>query len=721
MNRLVALVLPVAGLLLVGLLLPGAVSSGPPPTPLTFTVNDAGDTGDDTPDGVCGPPCTLREAVVEANFNAGAHDTIVFNLESGTVIAGDEFTIVEGVTIDGTNQHPASPGRVEIEGQGNSDGIVVQEGTGSVIRDLVINQFESGIVIGRFGPVGSTSGNKIAGCRIGTDKPGLNAIPNEIGIELNATTGNTIGGTAATDRNLVSGNIEVGIEVDESDFNIVRGNRIGTNAAGTAAIADSHFFAGIVLFFSDDNIIGGKSSNARNLISGNEGFGIFLEDSDRNRIEGNYVGVNVNGTAALANDGNGIFIEQNSTGNTVGGTVAAARNVISGNEEEGVLLQGDLNSIQGNYIGTNAAGTAAIPNEFGGVFITESGALNTVGGPSPGARNVVSGNIDDGVISDGFRNTIQGNYVGVAADGATPLGNEVEGVDLGEASGGHEVLGNIIRHNGGDGVEVEFNASNNGNAILGNSIFGNGRRGIDLEEPGFVVGVTPNDADDVDTGLSNDGQNFPFILRAVSAARAITIDGSLNSTPGTSFRIEFFASPHCDNSGHGEGRDFLGATEVTTNSGGDVVFSVTLLQVVAAGQDVTATATSPGGDTSEFSACHNVVASGLICQGFPADIAGTIAANNLIGTSGGDVIAADNGDDTVLAFGGPDRVCGDSGDDTIRGGSGNDNLNGESGDDTLNGGDGNDALSGGVGTDVCDGGDGSADTATGCETTTGVP
>ena len=717
----ITLILPAFALLPFVVSQPDVVSSGA--VPQTYTVDSDADTGDpdDTPDGLCPSPCTLREAIFESNASEGVHDTIVFNLAVGTInVPAGDYVITDSVTVDGTNQNAASPGRVELVGDGTSDAIVIVGGTGSIIRDLVISQFAHGIVIdGDDIEDPSTTGNTIAGCRIGTDKGGVNASSNIWGISLFDTSGNTIGGTSAADRNLVSGNISRGIELLSSAFNVIRGNRIGTNAAGTAAIPNGDFSfedGGIQLFGSSDNIIGGRSANARNLISGNFLVGVGLHNGDRNRIEGNYIGVDVSGTGALPNVLDGIFVNSQSSRNTIGGTVSGARNVISGHDFEGIEVNGDRNVIQGNFLGTNATGSAAIPN-FNGIVLSGSAALNTVGGPSPGARNVASGNSDDGILSDGSRNTIQGNYIGVAADGTSPLGNAFEGVDLGEASGNVDVLGNIIAHNGHDGVEVEFNASNDGNAILGNSIFGNGRRGIDLEP----IGVNPNDPDDIDDSQPNNGQNFPFILRAVSAAKAITIDGSLNSTPSSTFRIEFFASPHCDNSGHGEGQNFLGATEVTTNSGGDVVFSVTLLQVVAAGQDVTATATSPGDDTSEFSACHNVVASALTCQGMPADIAGTISDNNLTGTNGNDVIAASSGDDTISALGGDDRVCAGTGDDTAHGGDGLDRLNGESGDDTLNGNAGDDVLNGGGDTDSCNGGGGAGDTATNCETTTGLP
>ena len=83
--------------------------------------------------------------------------------------------------------------------------------------------------------------------------------------------------------------------------------------------------------------------------------------------------------------------------------------------------------------------------------------------------------------------------------------------------------------------------------------------------------------------------------------------GTLNSTPGTTFRIEFFSNGSCDPSGFGEGEVFVGSTSVTTNGSGNASFNVTVPVAVSGGRQMTATATDPGGNTSEFSACREVI------------------------------------------------------------------------------------------------------------------
>ena len=160
---------------------------------------------------------------------------------------------------------------------------------------------------------------------------------------------------------------------------------------------------------------------------------------------------------------------------------------------------------------------------------------------------------------------------------------------------------NIIAYNGNFGVGLAFDAT--GNAILSNAIFANvpffssEALGIDLDLFGFThVGVLPNDPGDGDTG-SNNFQNFPVLTSATTGG----VEGTLNSTPNTTFRLEFFANSVCDPSGFGEGETFLGSTTSTTDGSGNTNF--TAIFPVPLGDIVTATATDPNNNTSEFSAC----------------------------------------------------------------------------------------------------------------------
>jgi hypothetical protein len=298
----------------------------------------------------------------------------------------------------------------------------------------------------------------------------------------------------------------------------------------------------------------------------------------------------------------------------------------------GVFITGSGAKVLGNFVGTNAGGTEALGNGLDGVEVSGASA-STVGGTRAAARNVISGNTDDGVEFQGdtLGNEVLGNFIGTNANGTnTPnnVGNGVHGVDFrdgafdntvgGTASGS----GNRIAHNGEDGVSVS--ASNSaGNRVLSNFIFSNGgttattNLGIDLG----TSGVTANDTDDPDTGANN-LQNFPVITSATrsNSTGFTTISGTLNSNPSQNYTVQCFVAVP-DPSGHGEGQILEAQdTTVTTDANGDAdgadSFSCVTNFPVAVGQTVTTTATNTSGtatgtsigDTSEFSLNVGVVA-----------------------------------------------------------------------------------------------------------------
>lgn len=259
------------------------------------------------------------------------------------------------------------------------------------------------------------------------------------------------------------------------------------------------------------------------------------------------------------------------------------------------------NRIEGNYIGTDASGTQDLGNR-NGVQIN-SAVDNVVGGTSSGARNLISGN-GDGVEVFGSRasgNRIEGNYVGTDANGTTALGNGVDGVIIDSAP--NNVVGgtaagarNVISGNDRDGFRV-VNPSATGNRILRNSVFDNGALGINLD----VDGVTANDPGDPDSNANN-LQNYPVLTSATTFNAQTTIQGTLNSTPNDAFNLQFFSSPAADPSGFGEGKTYVGQTNVVAIATGNAAFSFTTNAPIAGGQVVTATAThSVTNDTSEFS------------------------------------------------------------------------------------------------------------------------
>jgi parallel beta-helix repeat protein len=361
-----------------------------------------------------------------------------------------------------------------------------------------------------------------------------------------------------------------------------------------------------------NHVIGGTAPADRNVISGNAGDGIEISSVNGNTIQGNYIGVNAPGTAPLGNGGEGVRLSV-SANNTIGGIASGAGNVISANGSRGIFLNGSSgNVIQGNRIGTSASGELDFGNVTDGIRLAASSSNTTIGGASQAAGNVISGNGADGIDIDSSGpatgNVIQRNFIGLSASGSLNLGNAGWGINIDTNTANTTIGGtgpgdgNFIWFNGLGGIRLSAD-SGTGNAIRGNSIFANLGLGIELAP----TGVTPNDPGDVDTGANN-LQNFPVIVGASSGGGSTNIQGTLHSSASATFQLDFFSNSLCDESGHGEGRSYLGSTTVNTDGAGNGSFNVTLPVAVAPPGRVAATATDAAGNTSEFSSCVSLAA-----------------------------------------------------------------------------------------------------------------
>ena len=498
----------------------------------------------------CLPICTLRGAITRANAAPGA-DRIVFNVGTGaqTLNLNSPLPNITGpLTIDGTTQPGfLGPPLILINGAGagaTASGLRIL--ADSTVRSLVVSSF---------------------------------------------------GGT--------------GIEVGGEARAVIVGSYIGTDHAGTGDRGNG--VSGISLG-SAGSTVGGTTAAARNVIAGNGGSGIEISGGS-NLVQGNYIGTTAAGTAALANGARGIQVGGNS--NTIGGTAAGAGNVISGSGNVGMqILAATDNVVQGNRVGTSANGMAALPNTAGGIQLIGGGSAstvrNTIGGTATGAGNQISGNGGPGVVFNTFEspnsdNVVAGNLIGTDATGLAALPNSGAGVVL---SGGNVIsntiggtaggAGNTIAFNLGAGVEI---GSGGRHRIARNKIFQNRDLGIELSP----AGVTANDPYDPDVG-ANELQNFPDIDSAQKLGGATQIVGLLSSASNTAYRLDFYASDACDASGNGEGATWLGFENVTTNSDGRAGFDTGDLfgSEASPGDAITATATDPDGNTSEFSACETV-------------------------------------------------------------------------------------------------------------------
>jgi hypothetical protein len=566
---------------------------------VSITVTNTADSG----------PGSLRQAILAANAHPG-HDNITFAIPGGGVHTISPTSplpdITDPVTIDGYSQPGASVNTLAV---GDNAVLLIQLDGSSLaagfygLHVTVGNSTVQGLMIDNFARTPAPSylggyailldtggGNVIQGNILGTHGPGGYLIFSNANADVAVDRGssnNLIGGTTPAARNVLSGGGS-GAYVSQSagGGNVIAGNYVGTNPAGTAAIAN---FDGIVADFT--------TTIVDNVASGNSRFGI---DHFGLRpglvIQGNLIGTDASGTALLSNGSAGIFAP---TGDLIGGTSPAARNVITGTS--GIGIWGCISStIEGNYIGTDITGN--VPLDFPGDGIQSAGSNNVIGGTAPGAGNVIANCFLANVylVSGATGNVVEGNFIGTNPAGTRALGYNGVGVLLSDGSSNNTIggtapgAGNVIAFNGGAGVAV-VEAASTGNSIRGNAIHDNGGLGIDLGNDG----VTPN-GPPPRTGPNN-LQNFPTLQVAGLVAGGTGVVGGLDALPATVYTIDFYANAAADPSGHGQGQTYLGATTVTTDPSGHAAFAL-LLPAVAPGSVITATATDPAGNTSEFAA-----------------------------------------------------------------------------------------------------------------------
>jgi titin len=353
-------------------------------------------------------------------------------------------------------------------------GLVIQSGNNTVRRSTVFGIASGGIVI-HPPSGGAATGNLILGNTIGTDAGGDGGLGNLGGgvLLLGNASNNTIGGSAAGDRNVISGNGQGGVLIEGTGTtgNLVEGNTIGLTPSGSSPLPN--MWGGVL------NLSTGNDTLTLNTIAGNTDGGLLLngKGTSNNLVQRNFIGTDSTGDGGLGNGGDGIVISGGGTLNLVGGGTAGDRNVISGNRAYGVLLTGagtGENTLQGDSIGTTPSSSAALPNQWG-VGI-EHGAVNdTV------TSNTVSGNADGGFLLTGTGtsgNVLQGNTIGLGAGGAA-LGNGGDGVTieggatLNTLGGSGPGQGNRLGFNLGGGVLLS-GSTTTGDALLSNLIFSSG-------------------------------------------------------------------------------------------------------------------------------------------------------------------------------------------------------------------------------------------------------
>ena len=579
---------------------------------------------------------SLRDAIGTANTTPGL-DTISFGIGSGpqTISPTSALpTITDPVVIDATGQ-PGFGGvpLIRLDGAGagaGATGLLITAGS-STVRGLEITGWSNrGIELSGAGS------NLVAGDYIGTD--GTTALPNgAAGLIVDAASvGNTIGGTVAADRNLVSGGSSRGITISGSgtNGNLIEGNFIGTNAAGTSAIPNQ-LDGVLVVNGATGNTTGGTSPGTANLISGNTLAGVDITAASQNPIVGNLIGTDASGTKSVPNQ-KGVGLGGGAPFNPVGGTTPAARNVISGNTDRGVVIGAagsNNNTVSGNYIGLDVAANP-LPNGFGGVLVFNNAKNNVIGGSVPGAGNAIAYNA---AMSDPAA-TLKGG-VGVIVDGGNATGN----------------------------------------SVLANSIFSNASRiGIDLARGG------------------NGNQPPPAVASITTGRKSTRISGT---TPNANARVEVFSNPNCGDpegkaflgSAHVSGNGW--SLRVARLRAGRGVTATDTHASTSNTSPFSNCRSVPG----RFK-CAGRTAT-IVGSARKDVLKGTRRRDVIVARGGNDVVRGMRGNDLLCGGPGKDKLFGGAGRDKLLGQGGKDRLFGGPGRDLLFGGPGRDRLRGGGGRD----------------------
>jgi trimeric autotransporter adhesin len=517
--------------------------------------------------------------------------------------------------------------------------------------NLISGNDANGVLI-----TGGATGNQLSGNFIGTAASGNAALGNQLdGVAIVQANHNSLIGCTIKDDpfvfyNVVSGNGENGLVVDNSNGTTIQANFFGMGANNNTAVGNAlngvlvegtstqtvmggpiplgnvdaangqngivvqnsasfftsyNTFCGLAAFSDDPSFgngadgmlltsTGGNILIRTNVITENGHDGIEIGGAAQGiRVAGNIIGLNTQGLIAMGNADNGVEVDGTAHNDIIGGPQPTfnviAQNTISSNGSNGVAIDGHAHGITVNnsFIGTDLFGREQRGNGGDGVYLGSGTSGTTIGSPAASLLTVISNNQGSGVDMQGTTgNTVVGSLIGTNANGTLPMGNAGDGILVANSS--HNTIGgvaaangrgaaNVIAFNDLDGVFIQSGIDN---GIHENSITGNGSLGIQLA-----------------TG-ANLNQAAPVLTSVQASFLSIQVSGTLTSQPLTVYTVEFFAN---DASGP-SGRLFLGSVSVKTNVAGVATFTFKHFRPPAGDTFITATATDPHNNTSEFSA-----------------------------------------------------------------------------------------------------------------------
>lgn len=576
-----------------------------PVSAFTYVVDSNGDAEDnDLEDDDCDTGtgvCTLRAAIMQANAHAG-NDEITFAINPTGPIIFDRIININTAL-------PSITETVVITGPNSNGAEIVLDGGGGDYDGLTISgtsaqhTFIQGLTIRDFNTGVKVTSNYVtlAGLWIGPfGDDGGDRSNSQFGIHLLDGTNNNIG-YGPLDRNVISGNGRGGIVIEAGYFNHIENNYIGTNVSGNKALLNGG--AGIELYDSDYNFIGGKTPEERNVISGNSGDGIRIFNSSNNTVQGNYIGTDATGMLAFPNLQTGVAVSSSYSDDKY-----PINNLIGGDlSEEGNLISGNASS---GILLSNVSSTF-IQGNIIGLSANQSVALPNDTGIliSNGIGNQVGGS------SGNEGNVISGNYTGISIQSSSTVNTIVKGNWIGVNQAGAAFANGtygIIVNNAinsviggtepGEGNTIHKNQSDGVYLIstIGSKVVGNSI----FNNNGLGIDLAPDGVTNNDLDDTDGQQNFPMIETAFSLSGLnLRTEGHLKSWSNTSFLISFYASQGCDYSGYGEGRTYLGSTTVISNSTNYAGFGLVLSRPNLDLDNLTVTAYNPNLGTSEFSAC----------------------------------------------------------------------------------------------------------------------
>jgi hypothetical protein len=615
---------------------------------------------------------SLRQAILNADTHAGA-DVIDFNVAGTIRLTTGALPAITGVVnIEGTSA-PGFAGTPTLEINYNHfGGLQFNPGSaGSILSSLsLVNAAAAGVTLNGGGDM------LIVGNFIGLGLDGVTAAGNGgNGLALNDSSGNTIGGTTAADRNVISANHNNGISISASSSNQIVGNYIGTDVTGTLYRGNAG--NGILITAgARGNTIGGDATGGNdptngvfdrppegNLISGNNANGVLITgNATLNTLSGNFIGTAASGNAALGNSLDGVAIV-NANGNAlIGCTIQddpfVFYNVIGGNGANGLQITNSNNTtIQANFFGLGADNSTAVGNSLNGVVVEGSSTGTVMGGPIP-LGNVDAANGENGILVQGTASffTSYNTFCGLAAfETFTNLGNGWDGMKITSTGGNILIRTNVITENGNDGIEISGAAR--GVRIAGNIIgldtqgdeaMGNKHNGVEVD----------GDAHNIIVG----GPQLTFNIiphNAISAngGNGVAIDGNAYDIQ-VSFSFIGTDLSGLDALGNAKAGVFLGAGTYSTTIGST---DPNLFAVISGNL----------GDGIEMQGTHgNTVVGSLI----GTDVTGLLplpnggdgvfisdSYNNVIGRASASTSGTAGGPANVIAFNGADGVFVDSG------------------------------------------------------------